>query len=93
MEAVQRRLDTSTKVPVRRPDNQGRVPLSLYEMLKRYERLLIIQSLQANDFSRVKTARSLQVTPKSLWRRMRNLAIDFSGMPVKAGRPRKIPLS
>ena len=86
---MQRRAESYPKAASRRPDE--RVPLSLYEMLKRYERLLIIQSLQANDFSRVKTARSLKLTPKSLWRRMRSLAIDFSDMPtVRTGRPKKI---
>jgi DNA-binding NtrC family response regulator len=88
---VQRKTDAKPRSLSRRPDEQGRVPLSLYEMLKRYERLLIIQSLQANDFSRVKTARSLKLTPKSLWRRMKSLAIDFSDMPtVRTGRPKKI---
>lgn len=86
---MQRRVEPSPKTPFRHLDE--RVPLSLYEMLKRYERLLIIQSLQANDFSRVRTARSLKLTPKSLWRRMKSLAIDFSDMPtVRTGRPKKI---
>jgi DNA-binding NtrC family response regulator len=86
---MQRRAELSPKAASRRPDE--RVPLSLYEMMKRYERLLIIQSLQANDFSRVRTARSLKLTPKSLWRRMKSLAIDFSDMPmVRTGRPKKI---
>ena len=64
--------------------------MSLDEILKRYERLIIIQVLQANDFSRAKAARSLKVSRNNLWRRMQILKIDFSEMPmVRTGRPRK----
>ena len=68
----------------------GRAPMSLEEILQRYERLIIIQVLQANDFSRAKAARSLKVSRNSLWRRMQALKIDFSELPlVRTGRPRK----
>jgi DNA-binding NtrC family response regulator len=64
--------------------------MSLDEILRRYERLIIIQVLQANDFSRAKAARSLKVSRNNLWRRMKVLKIDFSEMPmVRMGRPRK----
>ena len=64
--------------------------MSLDEILRRYERLIIIQVLQANDFSRAKAAKSLKVSRNNLWRRMQSLKIDFSEMPlVRTGRPRK----
>ena len=68
--------------------------MSLDEILRRYERLIIIQVLQANDFSRTKAAGALRVSRHNLWRRMKLLKIDFSGMPkVIMGRPRKASLS
>jgi DNA-binding NtrC family response regulator len=74
----------------RGPGDAGRAPMSLEEILQRYERLIIIQVLQANDFSRAKAARSLKVSRNSLWRRMQALKIDFSELPlVRTGRPRK----
>jgi DNA-binding NtrC family response regulator len=64
--------------------------MSLDEILRRYERLIIIQVLQANDFSRAKAARSLKVSRNNLWRRMKVLKIDLSEMPmVRMGRPKK----
>jgi len=71
-------------------DRSSRTALSLDEILRRYERLIIIQALQANDFSRTKAARSLKVSRHNLWRRMQSLKIDFSEMPMfRTGRPRK----
>ena len=84
------RSDVRSRSAARRPDEASRAPMSLDEILKRYERLIIIQVLQANDFSRSKTARSLRVSRHGLWRRMKSLKIDFSEMPmVRRGRPRK----
>lgn len=67
-----------------------RVPLSLREVLRRHERVVIVQTLQANGFSRARAAEALQVTRKQLWRRMRALDMDFKALPVvRTGRPRK----
>ena len=87
---MQRRSDVRSRSVSRRPEDASRAPMSLDEILKRYERLIIIQVLQANDFSRAKAARSLKVSRNNLWRRMQILKIDFSEMPmVRTGRPRK----
>ena len=88
---MQRRSDVRSRSVPRRPEEVSRAPMSLDEILKRYERLIIIQVLQANDFSRAKAARSLKVSRNNLWRRMKILKIDFSEMPmVRMGRPRKV---
>ena len=85
-----RRGEVRPRSVSRRPEEISRAPMSLGEILRRYERLIIIQVLQANDFSRSKAARSLRVSRHGLWRRMKSLKIDFSEMPmVRQGRPRK----
>jgi DNA-binding NtrC family response regulator len=87
---VPQRSDVRPRPQVRRLDEASRAPMSLDEILRRYERLIIIQVLQANDFSRSRAARSLRVSRHGLWRRMKSLKIDFSEMPmVRRGRPRK----
>ena len=87
---MQRRGDARSRAGSRRPEEASRAPMSLDEILRRYERLIIIQVLQANDFSRAKAAKSLKVSRNNLWRRMQSLKIDFSEMPlVRTGRPRK----
>ena len=84
------RSDVRSRSVSRRPEGVSRAPLSLDEILRRYERLIIIQALQAHDFSRTKAARSLKVSRHNLWRRMQSLKIDFSEMPMfRTGRPRK----
>ena len=84
------RGEVRPRTDFRRPEAAIRVPMSLDEILRRYERLIIIQALQANDFSRTKAARSLKVSRHNLWRRMQSLKIDFSEMPMfRTGRPRK----
>jgi DNA-binding NtrC family response regulator len=68
----------------------GRPPLSLRDLLRQHERLIIVRTLQSCGFSRSKTAEALQVTPNHLWRRMRDLRMDFAALPVVLpGRPRK----
>ena len=90
--SMQRRGDARPRSAPRRQEDAIRAPMSLDEILRRYERLIIIQVLQANDFSRTKAARSLKVSRHNLWRRMMLLKIDFSEMPlVRTGRPRKDP--
>jgi DNA-binding NtrC family response regulator len=92
---MQSRSDVRSRPGSRRSEHDSRqdanrVPMSLDEILRRYERLIIIQVLQANDFSRAKAAKSLRVSRNNLWRRMKLLKIDFSEMPpVHMGRPRK----
>jgi DNA-binding NtrC family response regulator len=64
--------------------------LSLRELLRQHERLIIIRTLQACGLSRTRTAQALQVTRNQLWRRMRDLRMDFAALPaVLPGRPRK----
>lgn len=87
---MKRRSEVRPRLVSRRPEEDSRAPMSLDEILKRYERLIIIQVLQANDFSRDKAAKSLKVSRNNLWRRMKILKIDFSEMPmVRMGRPKK----
>lgn len=67
-----------------------RVAKTLHEILALHERLIIIQALQRNGFSRTKAAESLGVSRNYLWRRMRLLSVDFSSLPrTTPGRPRK----
>ena len=89
-----RRGEVRPRSVSRRPEEISRAPMSLGEILRRYERLIIIQVLQANDFSRARAARSLKVARNSLWRRMKALKIDLSEMPMgRMGRPKKPSLS
>jgi len=72
-----------------RPAEPGRAPKTLPEILAAYERVIIIQALQLNDFSRKKTAASLGVPCNFLWRRMRMLKMDLAAFPkIKSGRTR-----
>lgn len=71
-------------------DGKPRTPKTLSELLAAHERLILIQALQLNGFSRQLTALSLGITPNQLWRRMTILKIDFAALPRNApGRPRK----
>ena len=91
---MRQRSDVRPRSVARRQDEAVRAPMSLDEILRRYERLIIIQVLQANDFSRSRSARSLRVSRHGLWRRMKSLKIDLSEMPMgRRGRPRKPSLS
>lgn len=67
-----------------------RAPLSLREILRRHERVVIIHTLQAYGGSRARAAQALQLSPCQLWRRMRALGMDFAALPAaRTGRPRK----
>ena len=78
------------KMAARKQAEEGRVPRTLPEIMAAYERVIIIQSLQHNGFSRMKTAASLGVSRTLLWRRMRLLGMDFSAVPrIITGRPKK----
>lgn len=52
-------------------------PKTLPEIMAAYERLVVIQALQLNDCSRAKTAVSLGVSRRQLYRRMAILKIDL----------------
>lgn len=56
---------------------QGTMPKTLPEIMAAYERLVIIQALQLNGCSRAKTAESLGVNRRYLYRRMALLKIDL----------------
>jgi len=68
----------------------GRQIKTLHDLLALHERLIIIQTLERNRFSRQKAAEALGVTRNYLWRRMKLLGVDFSALPrTTPGRPRK----
>lgn len=63
---------------------------TLAELLGLHERLIIIQTLQQNAFSRRRTAEALGLTRAQLYRRMSILNIDTSVLPrTSTGRPRR----
>lgn len=69
---------------------ESRAPMSLRDLLRQHERLIIVRTLQACGFSRSRTAAVLQLSRAQLWRRMRDLHMDFAALPVVLpGRPRK----
>jgi DNA-binding NtrC family response regulator len=55
----------------------GTLPKTLPEIMAAYERIIIIQALQLNDCSRARTAESLGVSRRHLYRRMTILKIDL----------------
>jgi DNA-binding NtrC family response regulator len=55
----------------------GMPPKTLPEIMAAYERLVIIQALQLNDCSRARTASSLGVSRRYLYRRLSTLKIDL----------------
>jgi len=62
-------------------------PRTLAEHLAIHERLVIIQTLALQGYSRKKTAEVLGVTRSYLWSRMRKLNIDVPR--TSPGRPKK----
>ena len=57
--------------------------------LATYERIVLIQALQLNNFSRTLTAASLGIRRNHLYQRMKILKINLSEIPSSPGRPRK----
>ena len=55
----------------------GTSPRTLPEILAVYERMVIIQALQLNDCSRERTAASLGISERNLYRRLVVLKIDM----------------
>ena len=71
----------------RRPATSNSRTLS--EIMAAYERVVIIQALQLNNFSRTLTAVSLGIKRDRLYKRMRFLKINLREIPGSTGRPRK----
>lgn len=70
--------------------SETRQSLSLRDLLRQHERLIIVRTLQVCGMSRKRTAETLQVTRNQLWRRMRDLGMDFDALPAtRPGRPRR----
>jgi DNA-binding NtrC family response regulator len=62
---------------------------TLPEIMSTYERIVIIQALQLNNFSRTLTAVSLGIRRNHLYQRMKILKINLLEIPSSPGRPRK----
>jgi DNA-binding NtrC family response regulator len=58
-----------------------RNPKSLQEILAAYERIVLIQALQINGFSRVKAAASLRVSRRYFYSRISALRINLGEIP------------
>jgi DNA-binding NtrC family response regulator len=76
---------TSITSGQRRPTEIGTPPKTLPEIMASYERVVIIQSLQLNGFSRQRTAVALGIRRNSLYRRIKLLKIKLSELP-KSGK-------
>lgn len=74
---------------LRYPAISGSGPRTLSEIVSAYERIVIIQALQLNNFSRKLTAVSLGIKRNHLYKRMRFLKINLREIPGSTGRPRK----
>jgi len=73
----------------RRGAQVGTTPKTLSEIMANYERIIIIQALQLNDCSRSKTAASLGIDRRQLYRRMSILRIDLDVVTMgRSGRSR-----
>src|SRR5271157_5229663 len=67
----------------------GTPPRTLPEIMASYERIIIIQALQINGCSRSRTAISLGITRRHLYRRMEILKIDLDVVTMgRSGRSR-----
>jgi len=66
------------------------VAVSLKEHLRRHEKFIILQTLEANGYSRKRTATALGITPQSLWLRIGRLGITAEEAPVtRTGRKKR----
>ena len=61
---------------------------TLAEIMASYERVIIIQALQLNGFSRTLTAASLGIRRNQLYKRIKILNIQLSEMPGNTTRKR-----
>ena len=73
----------------RKPATPGLQAKTLPEIMATYERIVIIQALQLNNFSRTLTAASLGIRRNHLYQRMKILKINLLEIPSYPGRPRK----
>jgi len=73
----------------RKPATSGPQAKTLPEIMATYERIVIIQALQLNSFSRTLTAASLGIRRNHLYQRMKILKINLLEIPSSPGRPRK----
>jgi transcriptional regulator with PAS, ATPase and Fis domain len=75
----------------RKPAEATKAPKTLSEIMASHERIIILQALRLNGFSRKKTAASLSIGKTCLWQRMRKLKITYPEIPKdRRGRPRKL---
>lgn len=85
-----KRVAMRHEICAQRPRPESKPPAkltrqTLREMLAIYERSVLLQTLRLNGFSREQAARALGITRQHLWRRMRDLKIDFSAIPRTTG--------
>jgi len=74
----------------KKPIDSVKVPKTLGEIMASHERIIILQALRLNGFSRKKTAISLGIGKTCLWQRMKKLKISYPEIPRDhRGRPRK----
>jgi DNA-binding NtrC family response regulator len=73
---------TSISAGLRKVTPSGLLPKTLPEIMASYERIIIIQALQLNDCSRARTADSLGVSRRHLYRRMSILKIDLQAVTM-----------
>jgi len=66
-----------------------RQPRSLREILDAYERVVLIQAVQASGGSRARAASALGISRSNLYARLHRLRVDMAVMPARVGRPRK----
>lgn len=67
---------------LRKVPQVGTTPKTLAEIMATYERIVIIQALQLNACSRAKTADSLGISRRHLYRRMSILKIDLQAVTM-----------
>lgn len=82
---------TSLTAGLRKVALPGMPPKTLPEIMASYERVIIIQALQLNDCSRARTAGSLGVSRRHLYRRMAILKIDLQAVTMgRSGRNKMV---
>ena len=82
---------TSLTAGLRKVMPPGTPPKTLPEIMASYERVIIIQALQHNDCSRARTAASLGVNRRHLYRRMKILKIDLQAVTMgRTGRHKMV---
>jgi DNA-binding NtrC family response regulator len=73
---------TTLTAGLRKVTPAGTPPKTLPEIMAAYERIVVIQALQLNQCSRAKTAQSLGVSRRHLYRRMAILKIDLQAVTM-----------